>query len=223
MPSAFAGPKLKANLLFITDLDGTLIDSKVAIARSTNATLQEFGAEAVPEEKLFGFIGVPIMQVLAPLVESDRLDDAVVFYRTHLVKHGQAHTSVMPGALDALQSLKSLGAKTCIASNKVSALARAVVEQQGLTALIDDVVGSDFGGPKPDAAMIREAMLRQPAGKTFMFGDRPEDVIAGNGAGAETVFLEGEFDELLNDEGVEPHHRVASWSDLPPLLFPNKS
>jgi len=214
---------LKANLLFITDLDGTLIDSKVAIARSTNATLLEFGAVPVPEAELFGCIGVPIKQVLAPFIESARLDDSVVFYRAHLVKHGQADTSVMPGASEVLQSLKNLGAKICIASNKVSALARAVVEQQGLTALIDDVVGSDFGGPKPDAAMIREAMLRQPAEKTFMFGDRPEDVIAGNDAGAETVFLEGGFDELLNDEGVEPHHRVASWSDLLPLLFPDRS
>ena len=68
--------------------------------------------------------------------------------------------------------------------------------------------------------MIQQAMADFPSTLNVMFGDRPEDVISGNLAGATTVLLSGEFNYLLEQENCEPAFQVKCWSDLlelPPL------
>ncbi len=43
--------------VFIFDLDGTLIDSKLDLAHSVNATREHFGLATLPHETIFSFIG----------------------------------------------------------------------------------------------------------------------------------------------------------------------
>ena len=55
------------------DLDGTLIDSRLDLARSTNQALREVGLPERPEAEIFGFIGEGsrrlIEKAVAPRVE----------------------------------------------------------------------------------------------------------------------------------------------------------
>ena len=41
----------------IFDLDGTLIDSKLDLALSVNATLSELGRPPLPPERIFSYVG----------------------------------------------------------------------------------------------------------------------------------------------------------------------
>ena len=41
----------------IFDLDGTLIDSKLDLALSVNATLEELGRDPLPHEQIFSYVG----------------------------------------------------------------------------------------------------------------------------------------------------------------------
>jgi len=207
-------------ILFITDLDGTLIESRQAIADAINATLLHFQCQPMEDQKLFRLVGIPISKVFAQYFSEQQLMEAVSFYRSQLVKDGARKTRVMPGALEVLSSFRRHRIKIFVASNKISSLTQIVLEQQGLSGFIHGVVGSDLAPPKPHPGMILHAMQAVPAKRTIMFGDRPEDIQAGQSAGAETIFLCGEFNELLAQNQIRPNRQVSSWDDVKTLLVP---
>ena len=200
-------------ILFITDIDGTLLDSKAAIGHATSRTIEKFSGKKLPPENFFPNIGIPINAILEDYLEENWVDEAVKYYREVLVAEGPELTSVMDGARQVLEDFKSFGVIICAASNKVSHLAEKVLAQQNVLEFFDGIYGSDKHAPKPNPYMIQHAMQDFPADLTLMFGDRPEDVISGNLAGATTVFLSGEFDHLLQEES-KPVHCIGHWREL---------
>jgi phosphoglycolate phosphatase len=201
----------------MTDIDGTLIDSKKAIALATSLTIKEFQNVHVEPEIFFQFIGVPIRKVLVPYIETEDLDDSVLFFRKTLVDLGPANTEVMPHAEEILEIFREAGAVICAATNKIKPLAETVLEQQNLLRFFNQIFGTDSHSPKPSPEMIKSAMANFPSETNIMFGDRPEDILAGAQAGATTVFLSGEFDDLLIKESASPDFRVTEWRQLPDL------
>lgn len=208
----------KVSILLITDLDGTLIDSRQAIADAINATLLHLRMEPIEDQELFRLVGISIVQIFEAQLRGPQIQEAVAFYRSQLIQNGASKTRVMPGAIDALKTFRRHQIKTFVASNKISSLAQTVVAQQGLDGLLDGVVGSDLAPPKPDPGIIRHIMDKNPAKRTIMFGDRPEDVVAGRRAGAETVFLRGEFSELLERSQIVADLQVSNWTALKEYL-----
>lgn len=203
----------KPRILFITDIDGTLLNSKTAIGHATSRTIERFSGEKLPPANFFQHIGIPIKVVLEDYLEKNRIDEAVLYFREVLVSEGPEFTSLIDGAKEVLEDLKSTGVIVCAATNKVSFLAEKVLEQQDVLEFFSGIYGSDKHAPKPNPHMIKHAMEDFPADYTMMFGDRPEDVISGNLAGATTVFLSGEFDHLLEEES-KPVHRIRHWREL---------
>jgi HAD superfamily hydrolase (TIGR01509 family) len=201
----------------MTDIDGTLIDSKKAIALAASLTIKEFQNLHIEPEVFFQYIGVPIKKVLMPYIESEDLEDSVLFFRKSLVDLGPANTEVMPNAVEILEIFKEAGAAICATTNKIKPLAETVLEQQNLLRFFNQIFGTDSHSPKPSPEMIKSAMENFPAETNIMFGDRPEDVLAGAQAGATTVFLSGEFDDLLIKESVIPDFRVTEWRQLPEI------
>jgi len=171
----------------------------------------------VEPEIFFKFIGVPIRKVLIPYIENEHLDDSVLFFRKILVDLSPANTEVMPHAVETLEIFREAGAIICAATNKIKPLAEIILDQQNLLLFFSQIFGSDSHSPKPSPEMIKSAMTNFPAETNIMFGDRPEDVLAGTQAGATTVFLSGEFDDLLIRESASPDFRVTTWRQLPDL------
>ena len=62
-PARFAGVRA-----LVFDLDGTLIDSKLDLALSVNATLKHMGRPQLLEERIFGYVGQGAMR----LIDADR-------------------------------------------------------------------------------------------------------------------------------------------------------
>jgi phosphoglycolate phosphatase len=210
----------KSQVLFITDIDGTLLDSKVAIGNVAAQTIEEFTGRRVQSEIFFPHIGVPIKTVFQDYLSSEQIEAALPYFRKRLIAEGLVSTVPMEGSVKVLEKFKSLGVKICAASNKIGPLAEKVLDQQELLAIFDGIYGSDKHSPKPDPEMIQQAMADFPSTLNVMFGDRPEDVISGNLAGATTVFLSGKFNYLLEQENCKPAFQVKCWSDLlelPPL------
>lgn len=201
-------------MLLITDLDGTLIDSKRAISNSAIATVVKFAGLNLPESFFYPFIGIPIKNVLKDLIPPERLEESVLYFRGHLIENGESLTHPFPGVFETLQELNRRGGVVCVASNKVSSLAATVLNQQGLGSLIRKIYGTNNHAPKPNPEMVIKAMSDFPNRRTFMIGDRPEDMIAGKEAGAETIFFSNEFSPLLGIVGLDPDKRVDSWSHL---------
>ena len=205
------------NLLVMTDLDGTVIDSKEAIANSAIYTLKEFGLDNIEKKVIYPTIGIPIREVFSRYLDNHELENAVSIFREDLVKNGKFETHQIVNAKRVLLNLKKKGARICIVTNKRTPLAQTVINQQNLDECFDSVLGSDVGKPKPSPELINKAMANFPSKHNVMIGDRPEDIEAGKRAGVPTVFFEGDFRYLLDDSTI-PNFYMTDWEKLNPIL-----
>jgi phosphoglycolate phosphatase len=205
------------NLLVMTDLDGTVIDSKEAIANSAVYTLNKFGVDNIEKKDIYPTIGVPIKEVFSKYLDNQELENAVSIFREDLVKNGKFQTHQMANAKKVLLNLKKNGAHICLVTNKRTPLAQTVINQQNLEECFDSILGSDVGQPKPSPELLNQAMASYPSRHNVMIGDRPEDIEAGQQAGVSTVFFEGDFRYLLDDSTV-PNFYMANWEELNTIL-----
>ena len=75
----FAGVRV-----LIFDLDGTLIDSKLDLAISVNATLKHMGREPLADETIFGYVGngaqVLVQRALGEDVTPEQIEKGTRFF-----------------------------------------------------------------------------------------------------------------------------------------------
>ncbi len=75
----------------VFDLDGTLIDSKMDLVSSVNATLREMKREALPEELVASYVGsgapVLIRRALGGNPSEEELKRALAFFLMHYEEH----------------------------------------------------------------------------------------------------------------------------------------
>jgi phosphoglycolate phosphatase len=201
-------------VLFITDIDGTLLDSARSISMSAIDTIEKFSGVELSHQYFLPFIGTPIREVLREYIPESNLDEAVTFFRQKLIQCGESNTTVMPFAAHILDVLKSSGFTICAATNKYTILAEQVLKQQGLLTHFSKIYGSDVYAPKPSPEMILAAKSDFPFDKAYMIGDRPEDVMAANSAGVQSIYISNECDYLITNSSARPRYTIVSWLEI---------
>lgn len=201
-------------MLFITDIDGTLLDSAKSISRSAIDTIKKFSGTELTHEHFLPHIGTPIRDVLREYIQELQLDQAVVFFRKKLIEYGATETKVMPYALQVISQLKVSGVVICAATNKHTNLAEQVLEQHGLLSNFSHIYGSDIYAPKPSPAMILAAKSDFPSKQVYMLGDRPEDMIAAGFADVQSIYLSNECDYLISESSLHPSFTITSWLEI---------
>jgi phosphoglycolate phosphatase len=201
--------------LLIFDLDGTLIDSRLDLVHSVNATLRHMGRPELPEDVIASYVGdgapTLIRRALGddadnePLVRSG-LEYFLAYYREHKLDH----TTVYDGIPDALAAIQN-GAhgrprKMAVLSNKPVNPSRAIVEALGLGGFFTQVYGGNsFETKKPDPegaqTILREIGARPE--ETLIIGDSAVDIVTGRNAGLWTCGV---------TYGFAPH----TLADVPP-------
>ena len=198
-------------MLFITDIDGTLLDSARSISSSALDTLEEFTGIQLTHQYFLPYIGTPIREVLKEYIPNSKLDAAVGFFRQKLIVYGATETRVMPFALQVLDQLKANGVTICAATNKHTLLAEQVLEQQGLLPYFSKIYASDIYAPKPSPEMILAAKSDFSFDRIYMLGDRPEDVMAATSAGIQSIYISNECDYLIREASLRPNYTITSW------------
>jgi phosphoglycolate phosphatase len=175
----------------IFDLDGTLIDSKLDLALSVNATLDHMGSPQHVHETIFSFVGNGAESLVRKSLGEGATDDDVKrglayflsYYRTHMLEN----TVLYPGVLDALQELRRLGRHSmAVFTNKPVHFSRAIIAGLGLTDHFVAVYGGNsFERKKPDPMGI-EVLLREMQAapdEAMMVGDSEVDVKTARNSG----------------------------------------
>src|SRR5688500_13718180 len=94
---------------FLFDLDGTLIESRIDIARACNHALVTLGRSALPEDTIAGFVGDGARTLLAKAFDlpsaSEEIDQALRVFVEYYAEHPVVRTELLPGALEALVDL----------------------------------------------------------------------------------------------------------------------
>jgi phosphoglycolate phosphatase len=195
------------------DLDGVLVDSRVAIPRSINFALECQGLAPRSEQSLHSFIGPPLQQAFGEILESAGADPELVpacveSYRARYRRKFLDETLLMPGIEPALRQLDERYALAVVTS-KPGAFARPLLERFAVADCFLEIFGPplDPGHHEGKALTLERAMellgiqarsLGAPAAAAIV-GDRHFDVEAGRAMGLATVGVSwgiGSFSEL---------------------------
>jgi phosphoglycolate phosphatase len=164
--------------LYVFDLDGTLIDSRRDLANAVNALLVEYGAAALPEERVGRMVGDGAATLVARAFEASGIvkpDDALSRFLAISEEHLTDHTVPYDGITDALAQIRS-AAKLAVLTNKPLASTRVILERLDLARFFPPslVLGGDGPVPrKPDAAGLNWLIEQtaEDASRTIMVGD----------------------------------------------------
>src|SRR5580692_9203475 len=92
--------------LLVFDLDGTLIDSRLDLANSVNATRDSFGMPPLSNETVYSYVGngVPVLikRSLGEGVPDEILTAAQQFFLDYYRNHMLDFTTLYPGTAEAL-------------------------------------------------------------------------------------------------------------------------
>lgn len=196
--------------LILFDLDGTLVDSHEAIYDSAISILSNYSDQLPSKEVVFKSVGLPIAHLFQSFLDEPQLSKAVPEFRRHLRENGQIKTRLISGARSMLETLKNQNLRLVLVSNKQTALANSVLEQQGISEFFDFVVGSDLGRPKPSPDLINIALSKFPGVEhSAMVGDRVEDMEAAMQAGIKGIFLENSWNPKENLLALLPYKPIV--------------
>src|SRR3989337_3259059 len=128
--SAFDPDELARLRLFVFDLDGTLIDSKLDLALAVNATRAAFRLGPLPHEQIFGYIGdgAPLLvrRALDHTEDDALVEQALGFFLRYYREHMLDNTVAYPGVREGLERLDSDGRVLTILTTKPVPLTRQI-------------------------------------------------------------------------------------------------
>ena len=206
------------------DLDGTLADTASDLAASLNHALVSLGRSAIPPNEVRHLVGHGARALLRRgLAVTGEADEALVergyplfidYYSDHICEG----TIAYPGVAEALDALRSRGARIALCTNKPEALTHKLLKALRWEGRFDSVVGGDtLATRKPDPAMLHEAVARAGGGRAAFVGDSIVDAETARAAGLPFVavsfgFSDGPIETLRADLVID------RYADLMPAL-----
>lgn len=211
----------------IFDLDGTLADTSGDLLAAANACFRRMGLGDVltePGDAATALRGGKMM-LTAGLKRVGQYDLQTVddYYPVLLEAYQGAihhHSYLYPGAMDAVEALKTAGYGVGICTNKPEALAEQLMQSLGVRDAFASLVGADtLPVRKPDPAPLFEAARRaggDPA-KTILIGDSDTDRNTSANAGVPSVLVT--FGPAGGDmAALKPEALLHRYQDLPGLV-----
>ena len=164
----------------IFDLDGVLVDSRVAISGAMNHALAANGFAQRPAQELYRYIGPPLALAFAELtaqpIGSDAVEACLAAYRERYAVSSLTETVVFDGIPAALADLGHRH-RLAVATSKVKVLAEPLLAALGLRDRFEVVAGPELGAHAEDkATTIASALAALGAEGAVMIGDTSFDV-----------------------------------------------
>ena len=208
--------------LLIFDLDGTLIDSRLDLVHSVNATLDHMGRAPLPHELIESYVGNGVAVLMRRAFGSEASDSdieaAQAFFLSYYREHMLDNTVLYPGVRESLECLSAC--TLAVLTNKPVRFSEDILAGLGVAKHFKAVYGGDsFVRKKPDPIavnlMLRDLDLR-PA-QAMMVGDSAVDVRTARNSGIWScgVSYGFGFESMRNDP---PDFMLDTLADLPPYL-----
>ena len=197
--------------LLVFDLDGTLIDSRIDLTNSVNATLEHFGRPTLADATIASYIGDGVAALVRRSLAHEHLisdvpdphdeafvAEAVEWFIGYYYVHKLDYTYVYPGVIESLAAIRERHPQLPMAvlTNKPVRPSQAICEHFGLGRyFFANYGGNSFATKKPDPfglmKLIAEASEMTgkaiTAGETVMVGDSHVDVETARACGARTL------------------------------------
>ena len=210
----------------IFDLDGTLADTLVSIAHSTNRSLARLGYPALPVEDYRYYAGDGAKELLKRALRASGDEACENLKRIEPIYAEIFETDCMyqvhpfEGIVETLKELKARGIRLAVLSNKPDARTRDVIASLFGEGLFDYVQGQTDEirrKPSPDGALkIAEIFGVRPE-ECMYCGDTNTDMKTGTAAGMYTVGVLWGFrdrEELVENGAMELAERPQQLLEL---------
>lgn len=167
----------------IFDLDGTLIDSLQDLAVAGNVLMEKLGYPTHPVESYKQFVGSGIKNLILRATSGiswteEDLMKAVADYMEYYSEHCSIYTTIYPGIMEVLDTLKAMGFELAVVTNKPDTVAKKIVK---------DLFGERFSyvygqvdhiPVKPNPTLVYQILNKANIQKDFAFyiGDSDVDI-----------------------------------------------
>ena len=180
--------------LCLFDLDGTLTDPKLGIAKSYQYAVEAYGIHE-DLDSLTQFIGPPLREVFREHYGFGAADIEmfVAKFREYFAETGLLENDVYPGIREVLERLKDCGAIMAVATSKVAVYAVRILNHFHLDGFFSYVSGDEMDGSltkNGKGEIIRIALdVLDPERKlsAVIIGDRKHDIHGGSDAGIDSI------------------------------------
>jgi len=172
----------------IFDLDGTLIDSKLDLAFSVNATLEHMGRAALPHEAIFAYVGdgapMLVRRALGAGTTDAEAEQGLAYFLAYYRAHMLDNTVTYPGVREGLELLRDH--PMAVLTNKPVRFSQAILDGLGIASYFRYVYGGNsFPTKKPDPEGVNVLLRDLAIGprEAMMVGDSAVDVKTARNAG----------------------------------------
>ncbi len=179
----------------VYDVDGTVLDTLSTIAYYGNKALEHFGFLSLPENNYKYYAGNGARVLIERMLEAsevsvgDYFDKVFSYYNEIYDKSPVAFTKPFDGITELVVTLKEMGIKQAVVSNKPDYATRGVVAAC-FNGEFDRVYGARDGvklKPDPDALLSVLAELDVDKSECLYVGDTSVDMDTGKNADVKTV------------------------------------
>ncbi|QWT18732.1 HAD hydrolase-like protein [Bacillus sp. NP157] len=168
-------------MLFLFDLDGTLIDSEIGIFAGIRHSMAAVGAEPPDDAALRSWIGPPLRVSFGAVLDgdADRVEAAVAAYSQRFHDVGWSEHKVYDGIPELIAGLAARGHHLAVVTSKVRPHAEPIIRHLPFGEAFDRVYA-----PAPSTAHSEKAEMVAAAladfehleSDAFMIGDRRYDM-----------------------------------------------
>ncbi len=213
--------------LIIFDLDGTLLDTTLAMQVCGNFALESLGFSGFPRERYKGFSGGGVEGYVFAILEAAG-DMEHRFYDEFWRLYSQRNDRLTPdevepyeGIIPALSRLKEKGVLLAVLSNKDQKSCDIIIEQYFGKGTFSIIRGDrEDGVVKPDPAGVFDILkqLNVKIEDCLYVGDTEVDMETGKRAGVDTVAALWGYRTREKLERLAPTHLIGEPSELLDLI-----
>lgn len=208
----------------IFDLDGTLINTAPDVRLALNHMLASYGQPELTTPDIYALLGGGARKMIETAflksnvtLQADEIDKAIRCYLEFYKSNPVVETTIYPGVLDVLTSLKNAGIALGICTNKPSVMTKIVLKKLAMDHFFAAVLaGDEVAKPKPDGAHIHDVLKKIGIVdcQAVMVGDSEVDKASAEQAGIPFIGVRYGY-----DLGQLSHsHMIDHFGELPAIL-----
>jgi len=170
----------------LLDLDGTLVDAFTTIHRCYVHTLPQFGRPAPTLAEVRAAVGGGLAQAMARFLPPEHVPAAMAVHLAYSQKILLEDVTLLPGALNLVQTLHARGLRAAVFTNKHGDSSRRICAHLGLTPFLAGIYGAGdtpWLKPQPEFAAHVFSRLEADPASTLLIGDSPFDAQAARNGG----------------------------------------
>ena len=192
--------KLENKQLLIFDLDGTLINSALDLAKAVNYMLQTLERDTFDEKIIHGWVGNGALTLVKRALsgertvhenlDEERVKQALKIFLDYYEKNLCNATVPYPHVIETLNTLKEKGFTLAIVTNKPFPFVAPILKGLGMDGLFELILGGDSlkeKKPHPMPLLHVCETLGFSIEASLMIGDSKNDILAANACGMESV------------------------------------